>query len=95
MIILSFIPVLVVPVLTGPQGPLWPCACPKPRVKKEGWWRGADAATVKNRPMKFKLQVKKSEWKNTEIWNVKVKAIDTNTGFVCAQDTSNGWMDQY
>jgi len=25
-------------------------------------------------------QVKKSEWKNTEIWKAKGKAMDTNTG---------------
>jgi len=25
-------------------------------------------------------QVKKSEWKNTEVWKVKGKAMDTNMG---------------
>jgi len=25
-------------------------------------------------------QVKKSEWKNTEIWKAKERAMDTNTG---------------
>ena len=28
----------------------------------------------------IQLQVKKSEWKNTEIWKAKGKAMDTNTG---------------
>ena len=34
--------------------------------------------------MKSKWQVKKSEWKNTEIWKAKGKAMDTNTG--CYQE---------
>ena len=40
---------------------------------------GADASVVKKKQWN-PMQVKQSEWKNTEIWKVKGKAMDTNTG---------------
>src|SRR6218665_2216820 len=47
---------------TPPRGPLWPSQA---WVQKEGWWRGADTAAVKNRLMinEIQWQAKKSEWK--------------------------------
>jgi len=41
---------------------------------------GADTPVVRRNTNEIQWQEKKSEWKNTEMYKVKRKAMDTNTG---------------
>jgi len=48
---------------------------------------GADASAIKENTTEIQWQVK-SEWKNTDIWKAKGKAMDTNMG------SSQGFLSQ-
>jgi len=41
---------------------------------------GADTSVKKKKMNEIQWQVKKTEWKNTEIWKANGKVMDTNAG---------------